>query len=1723
MFTKKTLFLKPIVVAVIAQFVFTSVPAKVFGSQIDSDQLRKKSVNQALDGGVVKSLERDFIENIVTPDIKIFAENVKVGGKTKKEQEKNVGQTMLLSQVVEQQLAGALLGHSATREACVLEITKDVMAAFNTAGLDRDKALAEIQRIAVSRAAHAIDLFGEEVISRQLWNTILSNAMKEFLDSAPTINKDRNAIEAKRIAEARFNEVMNHRIKALLAEGVKDIPVCVGSSKATMDEIIKEVSEQLTVYFSDIDQTQIQEVMEKGAIFYIANEPPGKIGTGKAEDPENIRQVHQAIYDWLEKKYGKDAAKAMWGKSFVMIYGASVDDNNVDGIMAVKSTRPDMIDVPLVHGVLFATYGKEVKKYLKVAQGVDRAAKRDNSKYFCIINLKNFATKDKTPPEEYIKEIYEAVIRGDIDATRTAFYIVDTDNNLKDWKSALTKIETDFLLTTDAFWLSKLFYPAVVKEIENIGGGYTKETLSYEAKAGDLLNPKLKSLFMDDFKEGDAYVFLKRNNKIFALGKENKKDHTLATVSIDADLATPAAKAEYYSTLFECVSKMSGKSGEFIELIERDGNKLKRFLSSEAYSKPKPSDSNPVAAFTEEFTLGNKIKGTKYWFGDQAGFSQKLFQMEYRSKDAAAGSRATLITFKPSPKKAGYGMSLIVQPKTDVLINGAGTVGYEVAQAYQRVGFFVKGISVGTLNEKARDAYFNKGFTLFYYDIKEKEKFEKENIKVVGGVEDALKVVDLVVDGSPEKGEENKKIYAKFPNLKVIYQGGEDDDIADTKSSFSSSTNYADNVGKKDTRVVSCNTTGLSRTAGQVLKVFSDMIIKVYLQRRGSDPNAAKTGPIDAITIDTKKPSHHAPDARTVLPQELQARLKAYESFASKNPTTHFHVHYVQLRAPGITAEKVKEILKAQSRVGLVEFKKEFDTSNIYQLITNYIKRPQSFMAVAYVFSDNPELPGEVDLLIAVDQQTIVVPENANAAQAMFKLSLEAEPAIRVVNEAMEIDKIKSELEKIAPAKMAKKPSAAKAEVKLPIDVLTESDVTILATIAIRDDLNSSKVEGNIRRGDKLLNGAEVYSKDADKGNKVVGLSHQGRKKDGQPDKDYTEELDQHTTIMSRLLGRTMGETIDYVPDIFGDTALSAIRKMNGGDILQLKNVRSWEKETDEKMSSEEHSQTPLIQNLSKVIDYVKFTNLAILHRYNVTIDGWPEDMPIILGDKVIKDIANIENVRQILLKSQPCLFIAGGAKIDDYLVLVDKGLESNLLAEVKTGGLFGELCLLAQGYKLGKPTMKILEKQFKKFESEKEGYGIGLEAMVKEIKDLLVKYQKRIDVPVDVAFINKDGQRQVVTIEEKHKNEAITDDYEIRDIGDATANKYVHDIGEAKGVLIKGPLGDVNKKETAVGCEKTYSAVRDKQLKDPEFSSVLGGGDAGTNFDQLGIKKDKFSVAVDAGGALIVYLAEGPKGLPGLNAAERSKKYILEKAKALGVDAKTYLNFKIASRKIFRAVAGGDFRDYVGKVQKSLETQAGEQKFTRALVIGPDFFRAGDATEALLKVTGLLDKGFKIGLYGEDAETQKKLLGGSENIITANTLDGVISALRQKGGVLSNNIVLLRSLNDSLDVGMAEKLTELKVKQVVSPEISTMGLTKAITELVPTPEVRQASADFYDKAAEKDVISKEAYAKTKDLLLAKLEAGGVFKFPEEVKLTQQAADEIKQDTLITKEFMDNI
>ena len=75
-----------------------------------------------------------------------------------------------------------------------------------------------------------------------------------------------------------------------------------------------------------------------------------------------------------------------------------------------------------------------------------------------------------------------------------------------------------------------------------------------------------------------------------------------------------------------------------------------------------------------------------------------------------------------------------------------------------------------------------------------------------------LKKVDVMVDTAPKKiGAENREKLYEPNKVKAIYQGGEKHKVSDD-ASFVAQCNYDECVGKDHIRVVSCNTTGLSRT-----------------------------------------------------------------------------------------------------------------------------------------------------------------------------------------------------------------------------------------------------------------------------------------------------------------------------------------------------------------------------------------------------------------------------------------------------------------------------------------------------------------------------------------------------------------------------------------------------------------------------------------------------------------------------------------------------------------------------------------------------------------------------------------------------------------------------------------------------------------------------------------------------------------------------------------------
>jgi glyceraldehyde-3-phosphate dehydrogenase (NAD(P)) len=200
--------------------------------------------------------------------------------------------------------------------------------------------------------------------------------------------------------------------------------------------------------------------------------------------------------------------------------------------------------------------------------------------------------------------------------------------------------------------------------------------------------------------------------------------------------------------------------------------------------------------------------------------------------------------------------------KIKVGVMGFGTIGKRVADAITKQDDMeLVGVVGRSYNWRIKSAQ-TKGYPVYSSD--DGSVLKENGIKVEGTAEDLIKKVDVMVDTAPKKiGAENmEKLY--IPNkVKAILQGGEKDKVAEV--SFVAQCNYDECVGKDYIRVVSCNTTGLSRTLNEVNKKYGIKEVFATMIRRGADPWDIRHGPINAVVPVLELPSHHGPDVRTVL------------------------------------------------------------------------------------------------------------------------------------------------------------------------------------------------------------------------------------------------------------------------------------------------------------------------------------------------------------------------------------------------------------------------------------------------------------------------------------------------------------------------------------------------------------------------------------------------------------------------------------------------------------------------------------------------------------------------------------------------------------------------------------------------------------------------------------------------------------------------------------------
>ncbi|MEA3378660.1 MAG: phosphoglycerate kinase [Nanoarchaeota archaeon] len=367
----------------------------------------------------------------------------------------------------------------------------------------------------------------------------------------------------------------------------------------------------------------------------------------------------------------------------------------------------------------------------------------------------------------------------------------------------------------------------------------------------------------------------------------------------------------------------------------------------------------------------------------------------------------------------------------------------------------------------------------------------------------------------------------------------------------------------------------------------------------------------------------------------------------------------------------------------------------------------------------------------------------------------------------------------------------------------------VLLRIDLNSPINKKKVEISARFKAHIQTIKELKKKGA----KIVIISHQSMPKR----KDFIS-LKQHAKLLNQYI------KVKFVDDIIGKKAVTAIKKLKAGEILLLENVRFLKEEFKPSKKNR------LIKILSPLFDIYVNDAFSVSHRKQTSIISFSKVLPSCAGRVMEKEINSLKELNKF---KKPAIYILGGEKIEDNLLIIKKKKIDFILA----CGIFGQLCLISKGKDLGEQN---------KYIKNTLGYKKN-----RKLKQLINK--KNFIFPKDFGVKENEKRKD-------YDLEMFPLKYEIFDIGPKTQKEFIKIIKKAKSIFMKGTPGFSEDKRFSAGTKNILKAIENSKA-----FSVIGGGHTTTAIKRFKIKEDKISHISLSGGALIEFLAG--KKLPGVEA----------------------------------------------------------------------------------------------------------------------------------------------------------------------------------------------------------------------------------------------------------------
>ena len=389
----------------------------------------------------------------------------------------------------------------------------------------------------------------------------------------------------------------------------------------------------------------------------------------------------------------------------------------------------------------------------------------------------------------------------------------------------------------------------------------------------------------------------------------------------------------------------------------------------------------------------------------------------------------------------------------------------------------------------------------------------------------------------------------------------------------------------------------------------------------------------------------------------------------------------------------------------------------------------------------------------------------------------------------------------------------------VPIDnktvlVRTDYNVPQTSTGAIGDDL---RIRASLPTIEFLL----------ERHTKVVIISHLGRPEGRQA--QYS--LKPVAKRLSELLGRN----VIFVDDCIGDTVVQAVKKAPNNSVILLENLRFY--------AEEEANDSAFAEKIAKSTGarYFVQDGFGVVHRAHASTEAMTHFIPsvsgLLLEREYVTITAAVENPQR------PLIAVIGGAKISDKITVIERFV--NIADKIIVGGAMANTFLKYKGHHMGSSMVE--------------------DGQEKVLDSIYLAAHKKLDTSIDEFIILPEDVAVATKMYEiaKRKNVKLGNldpKDNALDIGDASIERMVDEIANAKTVIWNGTLGCATLPEFAHGSARLALALATQ----PDTTSVIGGGDTADFVLKWDANGGESFTHVSTGGGASLELMAGNK-LPGI------------------------------------------------------------------------------------------------------------------------------------------------------------------------------------------------------------------------------------------------------------------